>query len=1304
MTEEYGYHSVGPRVRLPVSLPAMTSLPSRHDDELPAGQRPGLMVVHGHRAEQLLELAVAWTQRWPQPPLDPETWIVPSQAVGLWIKQVHASSAAGVAAGLDILLPAQWLWRAYRAVLGAECVPESAPLDKAALTWRLWRLLPTLGDPAYALLQAYLRHDGDGRRRYQLAHRLADLYDQYQVYRGDWLHDWACGDDVLRTADGQRLPLAEDDRWQALLWRRVLDDWRAEHTDAPRQAGLPSRVDIHAAFVQALQHAASPPPHWPRRLTVFGLAALPPAILEALALVARWSQVLVCVLNPCRIYWADLIPERLWLERAERHWRERAGSRTAALQPTAAVEAIGHPLLAAWGRQGRDFIALLQQYDERPVRDAFDAALRELGQRIDLFDDADTRPANPGAGDADSRPSPPPTLLQQLQDDVLHNRTLAETRAYWPPINPALDGSLRFHVCHTALREVEVLHDQIVAALHRDPTLRPRDIVVMAPNIAAYAPLVHAVFGRYASDDPRHVPYSVADSTDADSAQLLNLVRSLLDLPRQRLGVNTVLDWLQVPALARRLGLTPDDVTQLRRRLADTGVRWGLDGAHRQSLGAATDTGDALTWADGLRRLWLGLALGNNDTDWRTLPPTPGVSPMAAPLIERLQALLHTLQRYRQALSEAAAVPVWIEHLEGLLDDCLLADADADPAGWRLLQRLRQALHAWGTDARSAGDEPLPLAAVADAWLARIDPGRDTVRGFLGEGVTFATLLPMRAVPFRHVYLLGMHDGAYPRPPTADDFDLMARHPRAGDRLARHEDRYLFLQALLSAREHLSISWVGHSAHDGSERAPSVLVGQLRDHVAAGWRRCNGDGAALLHALTVEHRLHPFDPAYYPPHAHPDRPPTPGEPLFSYDPEWAPVAGAGAAGATAGITPPITATEAEGTAAAPAAGNPAQCGSAAQAHAPAVLPRLLPSPPQQTLPLWQPAEPMPLKPLLDFLRHPVRALYEQRLQVRWRDHDDTLQERDVAAPDGLQRWRLNEQWLRAVVRAARHGASWETALDAVQRVWRHATARGAWPAGHWGDALGGDWLRDAEVAWRQATRYWQQCGHGAAERDVLDCSLPTGDGALRWLDVIGEVRRNASGARHRLLWLGHALIDGLRRDDSSRSPWRLDHALPAWATHLAHHVAGGPLHTWVLSPRGCAILQPLADDEAQALWQMLVDLWWRGMRQPSPFEPDCALAWFQRLHKRDGSATAAWDDACARYEGSAHRDGRRQRDPWLRQCYPTFVALAGPREQAAHSLFGQLATTVYGPLRAAITSCPSSLDETNDAPAPDRGP
>ncbi|WP_284189893.1 exodeoxyribonuclease V subunit gamma, partial [Zoogloea oryzae] len=194
---------------------------------------PGLMLVHGNRPEALRDLLVAWIRRYPLAPLETETLLVHSNGIAQWLRLALAEDPAedsvgggcGIAAGLDMSLPSRFLWQVYRAVLGRDAVPEVSPFDKPLLMWRLMRLLPdVMGEAAYAPLRRFLASDADLRKRFQLAERLADLFDQYQVYRADWLAAWAAGDDVLIRAGGDRVPLPDEQRWQASLWRALLAD------------------------------------------------------------------------------------------------------------------------------------------------------------------------------------------------------------------------------------------------------------------------------------------------------------------------------------------------------------------------------------------------------------------------------------------------------------------------------------------------------------------------------------------------------------------------------------------------------------------------------------------------------------------------------------------------------------------------------------------------------------------------------------------------------------------------------------------------------------------------------------------------------------------------------------------------------------------------------------------------------------------------------------------------------------------------------------------------------------------------
>src|ERR1700754_4032138 len=253
------------------------------------------MVLHGNRLEELRDVLSAWLQREPLGPLEDETVLVQSNGIAQWFKMALARDRAdgglGISAAVNVQLPGRFLWTAYRAVLGQGAVPAEAPFHEPRLSWRLLRLLPAqLEREAFAPLRRYLGDDHDTSKRYQLARRLADLFDQYQVYRADWLDDWAAGHDVLGDdLRGTQRPLPDGQQWQAELWRAVLADVDASQRDGHRAA-------VHARFMQAAMAPGAIFPRLPRRIVVFGMSSLPQQTLEALAALSAHCQVLLVVM------------------------------------------------------------------------------------------------------------------------------------------------------------------------------------------------------------------------------------------------------------------------------------------------------------------------------------------------------------------------------------------------------------------------------------------------------------------------------------------------------------------------------------------------------------------------------------------------------------------------------------------------------------------------------------------------------------------------------------------------------------------------------------------------------------------------------------------------------------------------------------------------------------------------------------------------------------------------------------------------------------------------------------------------
>lgn len=890
---------------------------------------PAFMVVHGNRLDELRSLVISLMRRYPLAPLENEIALVQSNGIAQWLKLALAEDpldddmgGCGIAAAIDVQLPGSFMWQLYRMVLGRDEIPAKSLLDKAPLTWRLMRLLPQLIEqPHFEPLRRFLTHDTDLRKRYQLSERLADLFDQYQVYRADWLEDWAQGRHQTRNVRGEIKPLAPANCWQAELWRALL-------LDVGEQGMAQSRAGVHQRYIERINSLEAAPKGLPARVIVFGISSLPAQALEALAGLSRFSQVLLCVHNPCRHHWADIVADKDLLRHQYKRQARKSGMPDV-LDPQT-LHQHAHPLLAAWGKQGRDYINLLDSYDEpNTYRSVFSEG------RIDLFSEGN-----------------PTTLLSQLQDDILELRPLSETREKWPAVDTTRDGSIRFHIAHSAQREVEILHDQLLAHFSKDPALRPRDIIVMVPDIDSYAPHIRAVFGQLDRVDPRFIPFTLTDQGQRGRDPLLIAVEHLLKLPDSRFPVSEILDLLDVPALRERFGIDEADLPTLHRWIEGAGIRWGISAEHRAGLGLPAEL-EQNSWRFGLRRMLLGYAVGDSQA-YEGIEPYDEIGGLDAALIGPLVALLDALEVACQALSQPAPPQDWGMRLHDLMQLFFLASNEHDDY---LLAQLEDLRENWLETCESVGlHDELPLTVVREAWLAGLDQGRLSQR-FLAGAVNFCTLMPMRAIPFKLVCLLGMNDGDYPRAQPPLDFDLMGSDYRPGDRSRREDDRYLLLEALLSAREKLYISWVGRSIRDNSERPASVLVGQLRDHLASGWQLAGGHGD-LLEALTQEHPLQPFSARYF----------YQGDELFSYASEWR------------GLH---------------------------EVHEDAGTPGALEPYVQE--------EPLGIGQLQDFLRNPVRHFFSQRLKVFFEPLEAPLADDEPFILDALQRYSLSDSLLEAAL-------------------------------------------------------------------------------------------------------------------------------------------------------------------------------------------------------------------------------------------------------------------------------------------------
>ncbi len=866
-----------------------------------------------------------------------------------------------------------------------------------------WVVLQVLHDEP-ALLRAV--PGGDGGAPWGRARRIADLFDRYLLHRPDMVAAWAANDLGAPDLDasGNTLPSGHRHAWQPEVFRAVR-----------RRIGTPSPAETLHTRIDAIR-AGDIPDDVPDRIVIFGIASLTGG--------RTWFDLVDAVAchRDVHVLLHRGAPGLAATVRSQLAVGSRVGSRRSVRDSVTA----SHPLLRSWARPALETEALLL--------------------------DRDIRQLSHGA----SRPT---TLLGQVQADL---------RADLPPhvsTDGADDGTVTFHAAHGRRRQVEVLRDELLRLLRDRPDLTEDDIVVLCPDLAAFAPLVRAVFGPPAAagtDTPSHrdehggapaLAYRISDRSLTETVPTYAAFDAMIALLGTRFGVDALRDLLHMAPVARRLGLGEHEIGAIEDWLSEADVRWGIDASHRTAWSAPADYA-AGTWQHMLDRLLVGaIVLDRPDAPATALGIVPlDLEGSDVDLLGCVADLLTRLAELDVFARDNHPVESWVTRLIAEVD--ALLDTARDER-WQL-DRLREDLRALVPPAAVAGagaDIPIGLADLRR--ILRQGVGRRTTgrTDFFRGGITVTSLVPLRGVPFRVIALLGLDDQAFAGGDDIDGDDLTSAAPMVGDPDRRADLRHGLLDAFLAAEDAVIVLRTGHDLVTDRPVPPSVVVAELIGTVGAHL------GTTDRASLEVRHPRQSFDPANFD-----------AEDPRSFDHSARAAAEAlrnrGAPGA------PVTAVT----------GNrrPADPGDAG------------------------PVELIDLADLLDFLRHPVRYHLRRVVGLTLPAPVESDTSSSAAPADGrdlqldlnnLQRWKLVDELLVPTL----HGIGPAATLERARRA-------GALPPGRYGERATVQVERVLDLIAQKALGHGI---HGETIRTPIDLTLA--EGRVRLTGVIAESAGDAQG-------------------------------------------------------------------------------------------------------------------------------------------------------------------------------------------------
>lgn len=1065
--------------------------------------------------------------------------------------------------------------------------PALHPYSKECLRWRIYRLLESEETAGLETLRRYVGDDAKSkaRRRFGLAGQIARMFDDYQNYRAEmlvaWEHDQddGLGDDVEKHA-----------AWQRILWNAL----KAQDVDSYLSLFL--KMDDQFPG-EALKKAY-------RRISVFHVSSMPIPYVHFFELLSEFMDVTIYAFNPSEAEWfGDVTPMQ--------------GARRALLGASALVGEVdatlmletGNPLLSSWGKGCQSYL------DE-------------------LLDRTDGQPAGSGETEACGT-----TLLEKVQAQVRGRDELPSCRI----AHFAEDPSIQFHICHSPMREVEVLRDQLLAWFKEYPERQPRHVQVLVTDLDKYAPFIDAVFQTELPDARDTIPYEITDRPTPGAGPLGTAYLALLRCCESRFTAPELMGLLALDGIREAFELSAEDVDAARDFVIKSGIRWGADADHlKTELGTEMDV--VATWRRGLDRLLLGYAMGRDRGsheprmvdagDLGTLRTVDDVEAGGARLVGTLCRFFDDVHDVSETFKRACIPAQWDERLQQLLDTFFRSSSTT----FAEIAEIRAAIRIVSKTAAVAGDELLPHDVIASAIEAQLQAAGSAV-GATSNSVLFTPMRTMRPTPRPLLYLLGMDEGVFPRRDDRATFDLMACIRRRGDRSLRLDDRLTFLEALMCARERLVISSVGLNQKSNEPMPPSTVVSELRQYLDDVFCSEERDGVSTTPYRVVEHRLQAFHANYF----------TEGSGFVSFSrPNF---------DAAEAIRKRVSGASIDSS----SANIPVEVPADDLASASSVAERLT----------------VRLSDLQMFFLNPAKVFYTRTLQARIDNLEDgVLSDKEAFSLGGLENYQMNDALLNQLL---------------VGHVAENAAAmlreQGLLPLGVAGDVL----TEDRQV---ELTKFLDfNCSNLAVTVRQLMCANP--NEALTMALVFEGEAVTATGSVP-MVSLGEQPYQVCARYTSIKAKDRLR----AWIAHVLGHAAGDSPFMTILVGKGndevAASSEELiacSTELASTTLEALLGLWQQGAACALPFAPASSYAFaeaYRRAEKAGNPEKMPAEEGMKEAQKAWHNGFNpvlgEDQDPYLKHVWGDAGPMADPR-------FAELALTVWSPY---LDTCDRAQENTTN--------
>ncbi|MCX7553489.1 exodeoxyribonuclease V subunit gamma [Marinicella sp. S1101] len=719
-------------------------------------------------------------------PLVPSYVIVPNANMQRYL-QLFMAEKQGISANLEF----PFLEKGLSQYLNLFEARAEVPMwSQTELTIKIYAFLSTpelMADVAIKPINKYLIDQVNpallSRKKWQLAQRLAVLFVSYELQRPEMVMQWLSDRSQFYRSDDQHLKDIEaaerhiyrhimqatnQEGGQSLFRRFQLIDWQS------------------TGKINQAMHLFTP-----TRLSAFHR--------HVLAHMAQFLPVNLYQLNVCCEYWEDLTTEQ------EDAWRKRINKQTIHVRDAAGLsldadaidgqevyfelddEATENPLLKAWAKPGRESLRLFSQLEDDAIH------LNVAFQPDWLFSQT---PRNQKA-------------LHLIQDSIL-NRSQQKCQL----TTQEQLSTLQLAVAPSIHREVQAVYNSVLSNLSTDGNLQLTDIAILVPDMDKYRSVIEQVFAEQDRQHPFNLRYSLIDSSVKTESLYAQAVMGLFEVLEHDFMRAVVLKWLANDCVKAALELTDEALAEWLNWLSGLGIYSHFDQLY--------ETPDAelsrrFTWQQGLKRLRQSLV---SDEVMSLTQDTN--------LIGRLSWLIESMHQWHLKLQQPKIASEWQQLVAQIIDEFITV-----PEGHYKEEQVRLALDAsMDKLVENAGHVAMTLTDIRYFLEQEFIHLSASKGNYLSGGLVCASLQPMRPIPFKVTYILGLDERSFPGELLQETLDLTQRSRRIGDINKIENMNYLFLETLMCTRQKLYLSYVGQDLIKDETILPSSTWQQLHQYTS----------------------------------------------------------------------------------------------------------------------------------------------------------------------------------------------------------------------------------------------------------------------------------------------------------------------------------------------------------------------------------------------------------------------------------------------------------------------------------------